>query len=104
MSRDPTPGKPDPLLSPETQISLEDPAADPEVQEVIARVRELAPFGKSASLAIGDQFVQLREAKGLKQAERMVGKRFYELADAIPLDLLKKWELEDDTAGEGAQA
>lgn len=40
----------------------------------------------------------------LKQAERMVGKRFYEVADAIPLDLLKKWELDHDTAGEGAQA
>lgn len=28
----------------------------------------------------------------LKQAERMVGQRFSQLADAIPLDLLKKWD------------
>jgi type VI secretion system protein ImpA len=32
----------------------------------------------------------------LKQAERMVGKRFSQVADAIPLDLLQKW----DSAGE----
>ncbi|MEJ8810710.1 type VI secretion system ImpA family N-terminal domain-containing protein [Variovorax ureilyticus] len=35
----------------------------------------------------------------LKQAERMVGKRFSQVADSIPLDLLRKWELEE---GEGA--
>jgi type VI secretion system protein ImpA len=40
----------------------------------------------------------------LKQAERMVGKRFHEVADAIPLDLLKKWALDDDAVGEGAEA
>lgn len=34
----------------------------------------------------------------LKQAERMVGKRFAQVADAIPLDLLQKW----DSAGEHA--
>lgn len=28
----------------------------------------------------------------LRQAERMVGKRFHEIADAIPLDLLRQWE------------
>jgi type VI secretion system protein ImpA len=28
----------------------------------------------------------------LKQAERMVGKRFSEIADTIPLELLRKWE------------
>ena len=32
----------------------------------------------------------------LQQAERMVGKRFAQVADAIPLDLLRKW----DSAGE----
>jgi type VI secretion system protein ImpA len=32
----------------------------------------------------------------LTQAERMVGKRFSQVADAIPLDLLQKW----DSAGE----
>ncbi|MDM0074410.1 type VI secretion system ImpA family N-terminal domain-containing protein [Variovorax sp. J2P1-59] len=34
----------------------------------------------------------------LKQAERMVGKRFSQVAHSIPLDLLQKWESE----GEGA--
>ena len=28
----------------------------------------------------------------LKQAERMVGKRFSQVADSIPLDLMQKWE------------
>lgn len=32
----------------------------------------------------------------LKQAERMVGKRFHEIADVIPLDLLRKWESVED--------
>jgi type VI secretion system protein ImpA len=32
----------------------------------------------------------------LKQAERMVGKRFSQVVDAIPLDLLHKWETADD--------
>ena len=40
----------------------------------------------------------------LKQAERMVGKRFSQVADAIPLDLLKKWESEDEAPHEGAPA
>ncbi|CAN5887412.1 type VI secretion system ImpA family N-terminal domain-containing protein [soil metagenome] len=35
----------------------------------------------------------------LKQAERMVGKRFSQVADSIPLDLLQKWESEDDVPG-----
>ncbi len=35
----------------------------------------------------------------LKQAERMVGKRFSQVADAIPLDLLRKWEDEEGTGG-----
>ena len=35
----------------------------------------------------------------LKQAERMVGQRFALVADAIPLDLLRKWDAEpEDTA------
>jgi type VI secretion system protein ImpA len=36
----------------------------------------------------------------LKQAERLVGRRFAEVADAIPLDLLQKWDAQgtDDTA------
>jgi type VI secretion system protein ImpA len=32
----------------------------------------------------------------LKQAERMVGKRFSQVADSIPFDLLRKWECADD--------
>lgn len=40
----------------------------------------------------------------LKQAERMVGKRFSQVADAIPLDLLKKWESDDEMPHEGASA
>lgn len=32
----------------------------------------------------------------LRQAERMVGKRFAQVADAIPLDLLKKWDTEGE--------
>jgi type VI secretion system protein ImpA len=32
----------------------------------------------------------------LKQAERMVGRRFCEVADAIPLDLLRKWDTEGE--------
>lgn len=32
----------------------------------------------------------------LKQAERMVGKRFSQVADSIPLDLLQKWDGTDD--------
>ena len=35
----------------------------------------------------------------LKQAERMVGKRFFQVADSIPLDLLKKWEADEDVVG-----
>jgi type VI secretion system protein ImpA len=34
----------------------------------------------------------------LKQAERMVGKRFSQVAHAIPLELLQKWEAEEDVA------
>jgi type VI secretion system ImpA family protein len=37
----------------------------------------------------------------LKQAERMVGKRFSQVADAIPLDLLKKWESDEDVVPPG---
>lgn len=33
----------------------------------------------------------------LKQAERLVGKRFPQLADSIPLDLLRRWEATPDT-------
>ncbi|MDB5894627.1 MAG: type secretion system protein TssA [Rhodoferax sp.] len=36
----------------------------------------------------------------LKQAERMVGKRFSEVADVVPLDLLRRWEA-DDIGDEG---
>lgn len=32
----------------------------------------------------------------LRQAERMVGRRFAQVADAIPLDLLRKWDAEGD--------
>lgn len=32
----------------------------------------------------------------LKQAERMVGKRFSQVADSIPLDLLQKWDASED--------
>lgn len=32
----------------------------------------------------------------LKQAERLVGKRFSQVADAIPLDLLQRWETTPD--------
>lgn len=40
----------------------------------------------------------------LKQAERMVGKRFSQVADSIPLDLLQKWEsAEDDEGGAGGR-
>lgn len=35
----------------------------------------------------------------LKQAERSAGKRFSEVADSIPLDLLRKWDGEDDQKG-----
>lgn len=38
----------------------------------------------------------------LRQAERMVGKRFSQVADSIPLDLLKKWESDEDTPWGGA--
>ncbi|WP_280817590.1 type VI secretion system ImpA family N-terminal domain-containing protein [Variovorax sp. TBS-050B] len=31
----------------------------------------------------------------LKQAERMVGKRFSQVADAIPLDLLRRWDSDE---------
>jgi len=34
----------------------------------------------------------------LKQAERMVGLRFAQVADAIPLDLLQKWDSEGERA------
>ncbi|CAN5703848.1 type VI secretion system ImpA family N-terminal domain-containing protein [soil metagenome] len=37
----------------------------------------------------------------LKQAERMVGKRFHEIADAIPLDLLRRWETAEEDNGAG---
>ena len=40
----------------------------------------------------------------LKQAERMVGKRFSEIADAIPLDLLRQWEIEQESARPGGGA
>lgn len=40
----------------------------------------------------------------LKQAERMVGKRFSQVADSIPLDLLQKWESEQDNAAGGGDA
>jgi len=36
----------------------------------------------------------------LKQAERMVGQRFSEVADAVPLELLRRWEADETTAGE----
>ncbi len=32
----------------------------------------------------------------LREAERMVGKRFSELAQSIPLDLLAKWDAVDN--------
>lgn len=38
----------------------------------------------------------------LKQSERMVGKRFSQVADSIPFDLLKKWEIDEEVPGEGA--
>ena len=38
----------------------------------------------------------------LKQAERMVGKRFAQVADSIPLDLLQKWDAEGDAQGDRA--
>lgn len=34
----------------------------------------------------------------LLQAERMVGKRFSQVVDAIPLDLLRKWDAEGDAS------
>lgn len=40
----------------------------------------------------------------LKQAERMVGKRFSQVADSIPLDLLQKWESEQEAGPGGAGA
>ena len=33
----------------------------------------------------------------LKQAERLIGKRFAEIADSIPSDLLKRWDSEDES-------
>ena len=43
-------------------------------------------------------------AKGLKQAERMVGKRFSQVAHSIPLDLMRQWESEGEGASEEASA
>jgi type VI secretion system protein ImpA len=40
----------------------------------------------------------------LRQAERMVGKRFSQVADAIPLDLLQKWEAQEDSSSKEAAA
>ncbi|MGJ7510598.1 ImpA family type VI secretion system protein [Variovorax sp. GT1P44] len=37
----------------------------------------------------------------LKQAERVVGKRFSQVVDAIPLDLLQKWEAGEDVVPPG---
>jgi type VI secretion system protein ImpA len=37
----------------------------------------------------------------LRQSERLVGKRFAEVAHAIPADLLQKWSVEDDALGDG---
>ncbi|SFN36180.1 ImpA family type VI secretion system protein [Variovorax sp. OV329] len=40
----------------------------------------------------------------LLQAERMVGKRFSQVADSIPLELLRKWEAEAQAEAEGLPA
>ncbi|MDM0112106.1 type VI secretion system ImpA family N-terminal domain-containing protein [Variovorax sp. J22R133] len=37
----------------------------------------------------------------LLQAERMVGKRFSQIADSIPLDLLRKWDSEESDGASG---
>jgi type VI secretion system protein ImpA len=53
------------------------------------------------SLRVAREWLEIHEPSSpvavlLKQAERMIGRRFCEVADAIPLDLLRKWEGERD--------
>ena len=40
----------------------------------------------------------------LKQAERMVGQRFVQVADAIPIELMRQWDAHVDTAGSEASS
>jgi type VI secretion system protein ImpA len=55
--------------------------------------------GVRANIRAAREWIEVHEPSSpvavlLRQAERMVGGRFCELADAIPLDLLRKWDLE----------
>lgn len=54
-----------------------------------------------SSLRLAREWLDLHEPSSpvaalLKQAERMIGRRFCEVADAIPLDLLRKWDADEE--------
>ncbi|MDI3383527.1 ImpA family type VI secretion system protein [Xenophilus aerolatus] len=105
---------PPPAPAPATGVA--DWAGTARLSATAAVAHPLLPFagaplpGSSAPASRDDVLLTLRAARQwfeahepsspvavlLKQAERMVGKRFSQVADAIPLDLLHKWESADD--------
>ncbi len=96
-------------------------AGPPHLQDALPAARNADTKGATAAPVAAvstreDMLHSIRTARGwferhepsslvlvlLKQAERMDGKRFHEIADAIPLDLLRHWETADDGRGTGS--
>jgi len=93
-----------------------DPAADP-VRATASSARAAAqPHAALASreqmldhIRAAREWIEVHEPSSpvsvlLKEAERMVGRRFSELVDSIPIDLLKKWDASDDERSAGVSA
>jgi len=101
----------DEQVEPEVQMTDEQSTVSGEVKHEFAPTPDRSI---SAPIAGGrtrnDVLASIRAARGwfethepsspvavlLKQAERMVGKRFSQVVDSVPLDLLRKWESEGE--------
>lgn len=96
------------FVDPSARHAAADPAETEAVMETPLPVPAIEPIAPDRVQAVtrDDVLARIRSAREwfehhepsspvavlLKQAERMVGKRFSQVADSIPLELLQKWE------------
>lgn len=74
-------------------------------QPAAAQTGQLARHDAAARIRAAREWFEMHEPSSpvavlLKQAERMVGQRFVQVADAIPLDLLRQWDAHGAEIGE----
>ncbi|MGJ7578663.1 ImpA family type VI secretion system protein [Variovorax sp. RHLX14] len=97
LVRDGLPPMEKPVKIPKAFLEKTQPAA--------AQKSPLARHDAAAGIRAAREWFEMHEPSSpvavlLKQAERMVGQRFVQVADAIPLELLRQWDARGTESGE----